>query len=230
MGCRFPIFANCTMPNVWIIEDNDQFREVTRRGVEAFAADCNASAFNHCEAAIDQIESGSTPDLVLMDIGLPGMDGIQGIGEIKRRVPETPILILTVFEDDDKIFRAIQAGASGYLLKSEKIAKICESVEMTLQGSTPIHPRIAGKILKMFAELSPAKSEHRLNEREVAVLECMAKGYVRKEMAQELELNMHTVDYTVRRVYAKLHVNGPAAAVAMAIRERIIDPPQEMPG
>lgn len=216
------------MQNVWIIEDNEGYRDSTLRGLRAIEDARSYSGFNSCEDAIAEIQDGAVPDVILMDIGLPGMDGIEGIGEIKQRVPESSILILTVFEDDDKIFRALQAGASGYLLKSESISKVSEAVELAFQGSAPIHPRIAGRVLKMFAELSPVKQDHGLSDRERAVLECMARGLVRKQTAIAMDMNMHTVDYVTRRIYSKLHVNGATAAVAFAIRERIIDPPEDI--
>lgn len=216
------------MSLIWIIEDNDEFRNATLRGLKALDGEREVHSFSNCEDAIAELEQGEHPKVVLMDIGLPGMDGIQGIGEIKQRVPEASILILTVFEDDDKVFRAVQAGASGYLLKSDSIANVSSSVDMVLQGSTPLHPRIATRVLKMFSELAPVKQDYGLNQREQSVLECMAKGLVRKQTAIKLDLNPHTIDYIMRCIYRKLHVNGATAAVALAIRERIIDAPDEI--
>ena len=210
---------------VWIIEDNPNFRDATLRGLRVATPDRMGEAFSCCEDAIAKIDDGATPDIVLMDIGLPGIDGIEGIGEIKSRLPEAAILVLTVFEDDDKIFRALKAGASGYLLKSESIAEVCNSIELVLQGGAPINPRIASRVLAMFKEATPAKTDYGLNERETAVLDCMARGLVRKQTAREMDLNMHTVDYIMRCIYKKLHVNGATQAVALAVKEQLIDPP-----
>jgi DNA-binding NarL/FixJ family response regulator len=210
---------------VWIIEDNPSFRSATLRGLKAAAPKREGEAFSCCEDAIAKIDQGAAPDVVLMDIGLPGIDGIEGIGEIKSRLPDTSIMILTVFEDDDKIFRALKAGASGYLLKSESIAKVCESIELVLQGGAPINPRIASRVLAMFNDATPAKKDYGLNERETAVLECMSRGLVRKQTAREMDLNMHTVDYIMRCIYKKLHVNGATQAVALAVREQLIEAP-----
>lgn len=213
------------MLKIWIIEDNSQYRRATVRGLEVLADDVQPSEFENCEDVIAAIDAGQSPDVFLMDIDLPGMDGIEGIGEIKRRLPEATVLILTVFEDDEKIFRALKAGASGYCLKSDSIAEIREAIEQVLQGAAPIHPRIAERVLKMFAQLAPAQTDYGLNLREQSVLEAMTGGLVRKQIAKKLDLNSHTLDYITRCIYRKLHVNGATAAVALAIRERLVDPP-----
>lgn len=212
------------MRTVWIIEDNPDFRAATLRGLNARAKDRSAVAFSCCEDAIAKIDDGEAPDVVLMDIGLPGMDGIEGIGEIKRRVPHTSILILTVFEDDDKIFRALKAGASGYLLKSSSIVEVNESIDLVLEGAAPINPRIASRVLAMFSAVVPERPDYGLNPREMTVLDCMARGLVRKQTALELDLNMHTVDYIMRCIYKKLHVNGATQAVALAVRDGLVEP------
>ncbi|MEL6109273.1 MAG: response regulator transcription factor [Planctomycetota bacterium] len=207
---------------IWIIEDNPAFRASTTRGLEAAELQCEAIAFCCCEDAIVHLDEGKLPDVVLMDIGLPGMDGIDGIGEIKQRHPECSILILTVFEDDDKIFRALKAGASGYLLKSESISKVSEAIELVLQGAAPINPRVASRVLAMFTETRPSTEDYGLTDRELAVLDCMTRGLVRKQTALKLGLNIHTVDYVMRRIYKKLHVNGATEAVALAVRDRLL--------
>jgi DNA-binding NarL/FixJ family response regulator len=211
------------MPKIWIIEDNVAYRDATLRGLRSSTPSNLSLAFSNCEDAIAQIDLGDYPDVILMDIGLPGMDGIDGIGLIKQRIPRTAIMILTVFEDDNKIFRAIKAGASGYLLKSDTISNVCDSIQLVMEGAAPIHPRVASRILAMFSELAPAKTDYGLNERETAVLDCMARGLVRKQTATQMKLNIHTIDYIMRCIYKKLHVNGATAAVAFAIREHLIE-------
>jgi DNA-binding NarL/FixJ family response regulator len=210
------------MHRIWIIEDNPDFRSATARGLQSSSLECDVTEFSCCEDAIASIEPSEPPSVILMDIGLPGIDGIAGIGEIKNRVPECSILILTVFEDDDKIFRALKAGASGYLLKSESIVKVNEAIELVLEGAAPINPRIASRVLAMFAEQPPAKPDYGLTEREKSVLDCMTRGLVRKQTAIELDLNIHTVDYVMRRIYKKLHVNGATEAVALAVRDGLL--------
>ncbi len=164
------------MKTIWIIEDNANFRNATLRGLRAMDKERIVDAFANCEDAITAIDTGAAPDVILMNIGLPGMDGIEGIGEIKNRLPDASILVLTVFEDDDKVFRAIKAGASGYLLKSDSIAKVAESVELAIDGSAPIHPRIASRVLKLFSDLVPKQKDYGLNDRERSVLSCLARS------------------------------------------------------
>ena len=213
------------MTTIWLIEDNPDFRNATLRGLQALEPERVGEAFSCCEDAIARIDDEHKPDVVLMDIGLPGIDGIEGIGEIKSRVPDASIMVLTVFEDDDKIFRALKSGASGYLLKSASISEVNDSVELVLQGAAPINPRIASRVLAMFADAKTQKNDFGLNQREKMVLDCMARGLVRKQTAREMDLNMHTVDYIMRCIYKKMHVNGATAAVAVAVRENLIELP-----
>lgn len=215
------------MLKIWIIEDNKPFRKATARALRVLADDVQAREFDRCEKAIEAIDAGECPDVFLMDIDLPGMDGIRGTGEIKQRLPDSPVLILTVFEDDEKIFRALKAGASGYCLKSDSIDQICVAVEEVLKGAAPIHPRIAARVLKMFATLAPEQADYGLNDREQSVLEAMTRGLGRKQISQEMKLNLHTLDYITRCIYRKLHVNGATAAVALAIRERLVESPDD---
>jgi DNA-binding NarL/FixJ family response regulator len=207
---------------VWIIEDNASYRETTLRGLKIFAPDREDQGFTRCEEALAQLQLDIVPDVILMDLGLPGMNGIDGIAAVKQQAPTVSILVLTVFEDDDKILNALRAGASGYMLKSEPIERVHESIESVLRGESPIHPRIAGRFLKLFAELAPARRDYGLNDRERAVLQCMARGLLRKQTAAELKLNPHTVDYLMRCIYRKLHVTGATAAVALAVKEQLL--------
>ena len=208
---------------VWIIEDNAIYRNATQRALQRDPTIDHVEAMQSCEEAIAQIEAGKVPDVVLLDIGLPGIDGIEGIGQLKSRVPALSILILTVFEDDDKIFRAICAGASGYLLKSEPMEKVLEAIAHARNGGATINSRVASRVLAMFANLAPDRKDYGLTDRERSVLELMSRGFVRKQIAKELALNPHTTDYVMRCIYRKLHVQGATAAVALAVREGLID-------
>jgi DNA-binding NarL/FixJ family response regulator len=211
------------MPIVWLIEDNPAFRRATTRALQADPRFCEVRAFERCEDALAAITVESKPDVVLLDVGLPGMDGIQGIGEFKIRLPELAILVLTVFEDDDKIFRAVCSGASGYLLKTESLDRVAEAIDQALAGGSPMNPRIARRVLDMFSKLAPAKKDYGLNEREEAVLEQMVAGQAKKQIADALDLNQHTVDYVIRCLYRKLHVNCATAAVSLALKERLLE-------
>lgn len=209
------------MPEIWLIEDNIAYRRAVERALrEALGAE-KLQVFVSCEEALAALAKAQQPEVVLLDVGLPGMDGIEGIGRIKAVAPNASILVLTVFEDDEKIFRAICAGASGYLLKSEPMRRILEAVEEARAGGSPMNPRVARRVLAMFAKLAPAKKDNDfgLTARERDVLQLMVEGAVKKQIADRLELNPHTVDYTMRCIYRKLHVNCQAAAVSRAVKE-----------
>jgi DNA-binding NarL/FixJ family response regulator len=211
------------MLEIWIIEDNEAFRRGTQRALAAASRENIVQSFENCEDALDALASGRAPQVALLDVGLPGMDGIEGISHLKAKAPGVSILILTVFEDDDKIFRAICAGASGYLLKSQPVAQLVAAVEQAAAGGSPMNPRVATRVLAMFAKLAPVKTDYGLTEREQAVLKCMADGMPRKQIPEATGLNPHTADYVTRSIYRKLHVNCATAAVSVAVRERLLE-------
>ncbi len=210
------------MPQIWIIEDNAAFRRGTQRALAAAPHRHVVRAFENCEDALCVLTPQDAPSVVLLDVGLPGMDGIEGIGQIKSKAPGTSILILTVFEDDDKIFRAVCAGASGYLLKSQPVAQVVTAIDEAISGGSLMNPRIATRVLAMFAKLAPVKRAYGLTEREQAVLKCMAAGLPRKQIPDATGLNPHTADYVARTIYRKLHVNCAAAAVSVALRAGLL--------
>lgn len=219
------------MSQIWIIEDNAAFRRGTERALQAAPHRHEVRAFENCEDAIAALKKDNAPQVILLDVGLPGMDGIEGIAHLKSRAPATSILILTVFEDDDKIFHAICAGASGYLLKSEPMAQVVIAIDQAIAGGSPMNPRIATRVFAMFAKLAPAKKDYGLTDREQAVLKCMVAGMARKQIADSTGLNPHTADYVTRSIYRKLHVNCATAAVSLAVRERLLEdrePPYEL--
>lgn len=214
------------MARLWIIEDHAAFRRGTERALTAAPPRHAVRAFANCEDALAALRPDDAPQVILLDVGLPGMDGIEGLGHLKSKAPGASILILTVFEDDDKIFRAICAGASGYLLKSQPVAQVVTAIDQALAGGSPMNPRIAARVLAMFAKLAPAKKDYGLTEREQAVLKCMAAGLPRKQIPDATGLNPHTADYVTRGIYRKLHVNCAAHAVSVAVRERLIVDPE----
>lgn len=211
------------MPHVWIIEDNAAFRRGTERALTMEPYNHKVRSFPNCEDAISALGGEELPQVILLDVGLPGMDGIEGIAHFKSRAPGISILILTVFEDDDKIFRAICAGASGYLLKSEPMVQVATAIEQAVVGGSPMNPRIATRVLAMFARLAPSRKDYGLDNREQSVLKCMVAGMPRKQVAEATGLNPHTADYVMRSIYRKLHVNCATAAVSKAVKEGLVD-------
>ena len=211
------------MARIWIIEDNAAFRRGTQRALERSQQSHFVEAFASCESALLAMSNETIPDVILLDVGLPGMDGITGISHLKSRAPSCSIIILTVFEDDEKIFQAICAGASGYLLKSQPVPELLLAIDQAASGGSPMNPRIATRVLAMLTKLAPKGKKYNLTDREQSVLRCMAAGMPRKQIADATGLNPHTADYVTRSIYRKLHVNCATAAVSVAVRERLID-------
>jgi DNA-binding NarL/FixJ family response regulator len=210
---------------VWLIEDHADTRRVLARVLNRDATMQCPCAFASCEEALAQLRSQSPPDVILLDVGLPGMNGIEGIGPLKALAPAAHIIMLTVFDDQDKVFKAICAGASGYLLKSADEVAIADAVHEVLRGGAPINPRVARMVLNMFASQTPApRQDYGLSAREQEVLELTVRGLVKKEIAEQLTLSYHTVDHHLRSIYTKLQVHTRGGAVAKAISERILSP------
>jgi DNA-binding NarL/FixJ family response regulator len=210
------------MKSIWIVEDHASFRHTLIRVLNAADGLQCPCAFESCEQVLAATAPDGTPDLVLLDVGLPGMSGLDGIRLIKQRYPGTIIVILTVFEDDDKVFAAICAGAAGYLLKTSSGADITQAVRDALAGGSPMNPRIARRVLDMFSKLVPKQSDYGLSEREKEILQLMVTGLIKKEIADRLTLSVHTVDTYLRRIYEKLEVNTRTGAVAKALKEGLI--------
>ncbi|MBF0198979.1 MAG: response regulator transcription factor [Planctomycetes bacterium] len=171
------------------------------------------------------MKNSPAPNIVLLDVQLPGMDGISALSEIKKMSPETSAIILTAFDDSDKIFKAMCSGASGYLLKSGLKDEISYVIREVIDGGAPMTPTVAKKVLSQFSNIhTPTKSvkDYKLSDREIEVLRCMADGLIKKEIAHELHLSIHTINSHIRSIYAKLHVDTNTGAVAKSIREQII--------
>jgi DNA-binding NarL/FixJ family response regulator len=210
------------LTRVWLVEDNETLRKTVAR-VLARQKDMDCTAqYDRCEDALQALVDGDRPDVILFDLGLPGMSGIEGIRRIKAVLPEIEMLVFSVFEDNEKVFDAICAGASGYLLKSSSMGEIPDAVREVLAGGAPINARIARSVLDMFSSLAPESKDYGLTERETEVLEQMVGGLTKKEIADQLNLSFHTVDKHIRGIYSKLHVNTMTGAVAKALKEGLL--------
>jgi DNA-binding NarL/FixJ family response regulator len=165
------------------------------------------------------------PDVIVMDIQMPGMNGIEGVRAIKARYPDARILMQTVFEDEDKVFDAICAGANGYILKTAQVEEMVKAIRDVHAGGSAMTPAIAMKVLGRFRTTEanvPADDEYRLSSREKDVLTLLVKGRSYKMIADELGISFHTVDSHIRKIYGKLHVSGMAEAVSKAVSKRIV--------
>ncbi len=205
-----------------LIEDHADFREsvsmvLAQRGYEV------AGEFSTMEDALEAIRGGLTADLVLSDLGLPGMSGIDGIRQIRELMPLVQVLVLTAFTDKAKVFAALESGAHGYLVKAGSATRLIETLEEVMAGGTPLDPKIAGMILQTFRRLSPIPSNDALSARECEVLSLSAKGLTRQEIADQLELSQYSVTEYIKRSFDKLHVRSLPAAVSEAIRRGFLD-------
>ena len=210
---------------VWLVEDNEVFRRNVQRVVNGLDEMVCDGSFDSAETTFAALQSQPAPDVILLDVQLPGIDGIVALGQLKEFVPDTRVIILTVFDDADKIFRAVCAGASGYVLKASGTDKIGDSIREVMGGGAPMTPQVAKKVLDAFAnsELMPgAKGDYGLTAREQEILRLLAEGLLKKEIADALSISVNTVSTHLRRVYDKLHVNTNTGAVAKALREGII--------
>ena len=208
--------------SVWIVEDNETLREIITDFInQADGMQCTL-AVEACEDALEALERDQVPQVVLMDLGLPGMSGQDGIRHIKAISPSSQIIVLTVHEDEDRVFEAICAGASGYLLKPSSSKKIIEAIETVRRGGSPMNPHIASRVLKMFTQFARPKVDYGLTDREREILQHLTEGLTMKQIAERLFLSLHTVDTHLRNIYAKLHVHSRSAAVAKALKDGVI--------
>jgi DNA-binding NarL/FixJ family response regulator len=209
---------------VWVVEDNADTRRVLSRVLNRNARLLCPCAFASCEEALRALRANTPPDAILIDVGLPGMSGIEGIARLKAIAPATHAIVLTVFDDEEKVFSAICAGASGYLLKNADEDAIADAVQEALDGGAPINPRIARLVLKMFPRRAAAPGQdYGLTDRERQVLELMVQGLVKKEIAVRMNLSYHTVDNHLRSIYSKLQVHTRGGAVAKAVSEKLVE-------
>ncbi len=210
---------------VVVIEDLREVRDglarlFDRRGEhEGFLC---AGSFRTMEEALAGMDA-ARPDVILTDIGLPGMDGITGTRELRARFPHVPIVALTVYDDDANVFNALCAGASGYLLKNMVPDRLIESVREVARGGAPMSPEVARRVLAIFREFRPSpRASYGLTPQETELLKLMIEGHHYKTAAAELGITTSTVSFHLKNIYEKLQVHSKTEAVAKALRERLI--------
>lgn len=210
------------MIKVLIYEDNPQLREgltMLINGSEGFEV---LASFKNCNNVLQEIKTYK-PDVILMDIDMPGTNGIEGLKQIRLVDNDTKILMLTVFDDNKNVFEAISNGAKGYVLKKTPPARLLEYIQEANTGGAPMTSSIATQVLKMFSALNNEKGEdYNLSEREKQVLSLLVNGYSYKMISSEMFIAIDTVRSHIKKIYEKLHVNSKSEAVAKAFKDKIV--------
>ncbi len=203
---------------VAIVEDQREIREGLGRLISATPTYRCTGIYGSMEEAVEKIPH-NLPDLVLSDIGLPGMDGINGIRILKERYPDLLILMLTVYDDNERIFDALCAGACGYLLKKTPWPKLVEALKEAVEGGSPMSPEVARRVITLFREIKPPKqSEYDLTPHETRLLRMLVEGHSYKTAAAELNVSVNTIKFHLRHIYDKLQVHTKSEAVAKALK------------
>ncbi len=177
-------------------------------------------AFDNCDQVLQQVDE-LNPKIVLMDIGMSGTNGLEGLKLIRQRYPKLPVMMLTVFEDNDHIFEAICRGASGYLLKNTAVEKIPEAIYDLLSGGAPMTPSIARKVIQLFQNLTiPKEDQFGLSPREADVLNLLTSGHSYKMIADKCNISLETVRSHIKKIYEKLQVHSATEAVAKVMSRK----------
>lgn len=208
--------------NTAIVEDMRDIREGLATLINFTEGFVCTGSYRSMEDAIPQIKH-KVPDVLLSDIGLPGMSGIEGTKILKEKYPQMTVLMLTVYDDDERIFDAICAGASGYLLKRTSPAKILENIKEAVSGGAPMSPEVAMRVIKLFREIRPPeKVDYDLTPHETRLLKLLVEGYNYTTAAVELNVSYNTIKFHMRHIYEKLQVHSKSEAVAKALRNRLV--------
>ena len=207
---------------VVVIEDQRVIREGLESligGTEGYAC---SGAFRSMEEAVARSWT-DIPDVALVDIGLPGMSGIEGLRLLREKYPSTVLVMLTVYEDDERIFEALCAGASGYLLKKTPPARLLEYLKDVMRGGSAMSPEVAHRVINLFRSIRPPeKADYNLTPHEARLLQLLMEGYNYKTAAAVMGVSFNTIAFHMKNVYQKLHVHSKSEAVAKALRSRLI--------
>lgn len=209
--------------NIILFDDNDSLRDSVSMLLKDTPDFTLKGSYAHCLDVIKNIKE-TQPDVVLMDIDMPDMNGIEGVRLIRKNFPAVQILMLTVFEDEEKVFAAIKAGAGGYILKNAEPVKLLNAITEVYNGGAPMTPIIARKVLQQFQHLQPEeiKEDYHLSGREKEVLSFLVAGLSYKMIADKMHITYDTVRAHMKKIYEKLHVASMTEAVAKAINTRIL--------
>ncbi len=205
-----------------LIEDQREIREGLQALISGTPGYRCTGAYPSIETALNKI-AYEVPHVILVDIGLPGMSGIEGIPLLRKLYKDSVVLVLTVYDDDDRIFSALCAGASGYLLKKTPPARLLESIKEAVEGGSPMSPEVARRVITLFRDFGPPqRADYDLTPHEVRLLRLLAEGHNYKTAAAELGVSVNTIAFHMKHIYEKLHVHSKSEAVAKALRGRIV--------
>jgi DNA-binding NarL/FixJ family response regulator len=215
------------MVRVAIVEDQAEIREGLRLLIEDAEGYSCPSSFGSTEEILRALPSGTPsvalPDVVLMDLGLPGASGMEATRKLKERFAQIVVVVLTVYEDDERIFDAICAGASGYLLKKTPPERLLEGIREAATGGAPMSPEVATRVIQLFRRFRPAPPlSHDLTPHEVRLLKLLVDGHNYKTAAIELGVSVNTIGFHMKHIYEKLHVHSKSEAVSKALRGGIL--------
>lgn len=215
--------ATRTVIEVAIVEDRRATREGLALLIDGTEGYRCCGSYGSMEEALVGI-GRNLPDVALVDIGLPGMSGIEGVRILKDRHPSVHLLMLTVYDDDGRIFDAICAGATGYLLKKTPPARLLEYIRESLEGGSPMSPQIARRVITLFRRVPPPESTHEdLTPHEIRLLKLLVEGYRYEDVASQLGVSINTVRSHIKHIYGKLQVHSKSEAVAKALRSGLVD-------
>jgi len=206
-----------------IVEDQREIREALAALINGTPGYRCAGSFRSMEEALDKIRF-DVPEVVLCDIGLPGMSGIEGISILRERYPSLMLLMLTVYDDDDRIFDALCAGANGYMLKRTPPARLLESLREAVTGGAPMSPEVANRVITLFREIRPPdRCDYELTPHETRLLKLLVEGHNYTTAAAELGVSYNTIKFHMRHIYEKLQVHSKSEAVSKALQNRLVD-------
>ena len=207
---------------VAIVEDLREVREGLAMLINGTSGFSCVGSFRSMETAIANL-GDVNPDMILTDIGLPGMDGIAGIAILREQYPGLPCLALTVYDDDERIFAALCAGAIGYLLKNTQPTRLLEALREVQAGGAPMSPEVARRVITLFQNFTPPQNAaYHLTPQEKELLKMLVEGHSYKTAAHQLKISIHTVSFHLRNVYEKLQVHSKSEAVSKALREHLL--------
>jgi DNA-binding NarL/FixJ family response regulator len=207
---------------VGIIEDQPKIREGLKALIDGTEGYRCVGSFGSMEEALEKLDD-ELPDVLLVDIGLPGMSGIEGTRRLKDQHPGLAVLMLTVYDDDRRIFDALCAGACGYLLKKTPPARLLEGLKEVVGGGAPMSPEVARRVVALFRDIRPPeRADYQLTPHEIRILTLLVEGHNYKTAADHLDVSINTIRFHMRSIYEKLQVHSKSEAVSKALRGRII--------